>query len=314
MKTATWVKTMAMALLTTDLVTAPARAQTHAEQAPAPAALAAAVKSKDGTTIAHERCGKGPVLVLVASALADRSGAGRLASLLAPSFTVINFDRRGRGKSGDTKPYAVAREIEDIEALIDKAGGKAALFGSSSGAALALEAADKLGSKVSAVALFEPPFIVDDTRPPISQDFFEKVGSLVAADRRSDAVALFMSKGIGVPDDMVAQMKQAPMWPAMEKLAHTIPYDGAILKNLQSGKPLPARRWKSIAARVLVIDGEQSPPFLRNAATAVAGVLPGARRETLPGQDHSVVLTAPEALVPVLTGFLPPLIGAEKQP
>lgn len=314
MKTATWLTTTVMALVTVDLATAPARAQTKAEKPPTPAALAATVKSKDGTTIAHERCGKGPVLILVAPALADRSGAVRLASLLSPSFTVINYDRRGRGKSGDTRPFAVAREIEDLEALIDKTGGKAALFGSSSGAALALEAADKLGSKVSAVALFEPPFIVDDTRPPISQDFFEKIDSLVAADRRSDAVALFMTKGIGVPDEMVAEMKQAPMWPAMEKLAHTIPYDGAILKGLQSGKQLPAKRWMSITARVLVLDGEQSPPFLRNASRALAGVLPASKRQTLPGQDHSVVFTAPEALVPVLADFLLARAGGEKKP
>lgn len=258
------------------------------------------VASKDGTKIAVERSGKGPALVLIAGALSDRSHASRLAALLAPSFTVHNFDRRGRGGSGDAKTYAVAREIEDIAAIIDAAGGSAFLFGHSSGAALALEAANALGKKVTAVAAFEPPYIVDDSRPPIPASLFDEIRALVAADRRGDAVAKFMTVGIGVPEEMVAQMRSSPMWPGMESLAHTLPYEGAIVAGLQSGKAIPAKRWKSISARTIVIDGEKSDPFLRNAAKAVAEVIRGAERRTIPGQDHSIVFSAPEALAPVL--------------
>jgi pimeloyl-ACP methyl ester carboxylesterase len=307
MKARTWLSRNAMAPITITVLAAPSQvalAQARPDQPSERTKLVATVKSRDGTTIAYEQSGKGPVLVLVAPALSDRSGAAPFAALLAPTFTVINFDRRGRGESGDTRPYAVEREIEDIEALIQKAGGSAFLFGSSSGAALAFEAANKLTSKVKALVLFEPPYIVDDSRPPIPDGFFTEIGSLVSRDRRGDAVALFMTKGIGVPEEMVAGMKQSPMWAAMEKLAHTLPYDGAILAGLQAGKPLPAKRWTSITARTLVIDGERSDPFLRNAVRALTEVLPGAKRQTLPGQDHSAMFTAPQALAPVVAGFL----------
>jgi pimeloyl-ACP methyl ester carboxylesterase len=266
----------------------------------------ATVKSKDGTTIAYERSGSGPVLVIVASALSDRSDARRLAALLAPKFTVINFDRRGRGESGDSPAYAVEREIEDIDALIEQAGGSAFVFGSSSGAVLALEASNKLASKVKAAVLFEPPFIVDDSRPPIPDDFFQKIDALVAAGRRSDALSEFMTRAIGVPEDMVAGMKQAPMWASMEKRVHTLLYDGAIMAGLQGGKPLPKKRWTSVTAPTLVLDGDQSPAYLRTAARALSEILPGSKRRTMEGRDHSAVFTAPEALAPVIVEFFVP--------
>lgn len=307
MKSAQRQSRSAFAPIATLLVLAsapqPIKAQTRPEAAPGTVAVVARVKSRDGTTIAYEKSGEGPTLVLVASALSDRSDAARLAALLAPAFTVINFDRRGRGDSGDTKPYAVRREIEDIEALIDAAGGSAFLFGSSSGAVLALEAADKLSAKIKALALFEPPFIVDKSRPPIPDGFFNEIDTLVSKDRRGDAVALFMTKGIGVPDAFVAEMKRSPMWGAMEKRAHTLPYDGAVMAGLQAGKPLPKGRWTSMTARTLVIDGGESDAFLRSAAQALSEILPASKRRTLKGQDHSVVFTAPEALAPVLVEF-----------
>ena len=133
------------------------------------------VTSKDGTTIAFDQIGNGPVVILVDSALADRTICAKLAKLLAKEFTVINYDRRGRGDSRDTQPYAVERELEDIEALVDRAGGSAFIFGSSSGAVLALEAANKISSKIKKQILYEPPFIVDDSRPPMPADFVEQV-------------------------------------------------------------------------------------------------------------------------------------------
>lgn len=179
------------------------------------------VTSKDGTNIAFERLGEGVPVILVAAALSDRSGTAQLAALLAEDFTVLNYDRRGRGGSGNTPPYAVEREVEDIEALIDEAGGKAALFGSSSGAVLALEAANRLPTKVTKVVLYEPPFVIDNSRPRVPENYVEHVTEMVASDRRGGAVEYFMTEAIGVPAEFVAQMKAAPMWADMEALAHT---------------------------------------------------------------------------------------------
>jgi pimeloyl-ACP methyl ester carboxylesterase len=264
------------------------------------------VLSKDGTHIAFEQSGRGPALILVAGALSGKASGARLANLLAEHFTVINYDRRGRGDSGDTEPYAVLREIEDIEALIDHAGGSAFLFGGSSGAALSLEAALRLPKKVKKAALFEPPFIVDHSRPPVPADFAEQVAEMVSSGRRGDAVEYFMTKTVGVPAEMVAQMRASPMWPGLEKLAHTLPYDGAIMGDDLSGKPLSAARWSSVASPVLVMDGGLSEAWLRTSAKSLAGVLPNATHRTLEGQDHSAPFRAPEVLVPVLVEFFAP--------
>ncbi len=261
------------------------------------------VRSKDGTIIAFEQSGAGPVVILVTGALSTRAGNARLAALLAPHFTVINYDRRGRGGSGDTQPYAVDREIEDIEALIVHAGETAFVFGSSSGAALALEATNKLPAKITRQALFEPPFIVDDSRPPVPEDFVSRVSELASTGHRGDAVEYFMTQAVGVPAEAVSQMRQSPMWAGMERVAHTLAYDGAIMGDTQSGRPLPESRWATVAVPTLVLDGEMSDAFLRNGAQALARVLPNAQLRTLPGQDHSVVFTAPQAIAPVLVEF-----------
>jgi pimeloyl-ACP methyl ester carboxylesterase len=255
--------------------------------------------SKDGTTIAFDQLGEGPATILVSPALADRSGNGPLAALLAPHLTVFNYDRRGRGDSGDTPPYAVEREIEDIEALIKEAGGSAFAYGWSSGAALALEAAVR-GLNITKLALYEPPFIVDDSRPPLPQDYVARLTELVSAGRRGDAVEFFMTAGVGIPAEFVAQMRNDPMWPAMEALAHTLPYDGAIMGDNMAGKPLPAGRWASARVPTLAMDGGESPAWQRNAARAVADALPNAQYRTLEGQTHAV---AAEAIAPVLVEF-----------
>lgn len=236
------------------------------------------VASKDGTSIAFDQSGKGPALIVVASALAGRSDAKRFAELLAQHFTVINYDRRGRGDSGDTKPYAVQREVEDIKALIDAAGGSAFVFGSSSGAVLALEVASKLPAKVKKLALYEPPFIVDDSRPRVPADFVKQVTDFVVSGRRGDAIEYFMTKGVGIPAEFVAQMRHMPMWAGMEKLAHTLAYDGTIMGGTQSGKPLPSKRWASAAAPTLVMHGGASDAWLRNAAAALAGMMSNAKQ------------------------------------
>ena len=258
------------------------------------------VASKDGTSIAFERTGEGPVVILVAGALSDRSMNAPLATRLAGRFTVINYDRRGRGASGDTQPYAVEREVEDLEALIEKAGGTACLYGISSGAVLALEASTRLPAKVRKLVLYEPPFVVDASRPRVPQDFVKRVTAMVAEGRRGDAVEYFMVDAVGFPAAQMPQMNKAPMWPGLEKVAHTLAYDVLVMGDTQAGKPLPEKRWAAAKAPTLVISGGRSEAWLRNAADALDDVLPRAERQTLEGQDHGVQAAA---IAPVLEEF-----------
>jgi pimeloyl-ACP methyl ester carboxylesterase len=274
-----------------------------ASSALAPEPTTGEVTSKDGTRIGFARSGAGPVLVLVGGALSDRSGLEPLAALLAEEFTVINYDRRGRGASGDTPPYAIAREVEDIEALIDAAGGSASVFGHSSGAVLALEAANALPTKVAKLAMFEPPFVLDDSRPRVPADFVAHVTELVAAGKRGDAVAYFMEDGVGLPSGVVDQMRAMPMWPGLEALAHTLAYDGTLMGGTQAGQPLPTGRWTAVEAPALVMSGGASDAWLHTAAGAAAELLPRAEHRVLKGLDHSAAITAPQVLAPVLVEF-----------
>ena len=259
----------------------------------------AEVSSKDGTTIVFDRTGRGPALVLVGGALNDRGSGAALGALLAPSFTAYTYDRRGRGDSGDTPPYAVEREVEDIEALVAEAGGSAFLMGHSSGAALVIETAARIGG-IGKIALYEPPYNVDDTRPPIPRDYVAHLGALVAEDRRGDAVEYFMVTGVGLPPEAAAQMRGAPFWPSLEAVAHTLPYDGRVMGLDRADRSLPVERWKAITARALVMDGGASPGWARNAVRAVADALPNAERRTLPGQTHEV---DPAVLAQVMIEF-----------
>lgn len=257
------------------------------------------VTSKDGTTIAFERSGEGPPLIVVGGALNTRAAAGTLAELLAPSFTVYAYDRRGRGDSGDTVPYAVEREVEDLQALVEDAGGTAYAYGHSSGGVLALEAATA-STGITKLVMYEPPFIVDDSRPPLPEDYVGHLRELAASGRRGEAVEYFMITGVGVPPEAVPSMKESPFWPSLEALAHTLWYDGAIMGDYMAGKPLPADRWSSVTISTLVIDGGASPPSLGNAVQGLVDVLPNARRRTMEGQTHEV---DPTLLAPVLTEF-----------
>lgn len=257
------------------------------------------VRSSDGTTIAFDRSGDGPPLVLVGGALSDRSVAAGLAGHLAERFTVIAYDRRGRGDSGDTAPYAVDREVDDLLALIVDAGGSAFVFGHSSGAALALEAAAH-GLPIARLALYEPPFIVDDSGPELPRDYVTRLEELVSAGRRGDAVEYFMTVAVGVPADVVAQMRSEPMWTSMEALAHTIAYDGTVMGDATAGNPQPLQRWASVTIPTLVMDGGASPDWQRNSIRALVDVLPNVQRRTLVGQDHG---PADEVLAPALIEF-----------
>lgn len=262
------------------------------------------VTSKDGTKIAFDQIGSGPVIILVDSALADRTICAKLAKLLAGEFTVINYDRRGRGESSDTQPYAVEREVEDIEALIDVAGGSAFLFGSSSGAVLALEAASKLSAKVNKQALYEPPFIVDNSRPAMPADFVEQVKELLFKNKRSDALRLFFSKAMGIPGIFVTLMRLMPSWSKSKSVAHTLPYDLMIMEDTQTGKPLPAGRWITATMPTLVLTGGKSEAFFHTGGDALAEVLPNAQHRILKDQHHGSVVMAPNVVASEITQFL----------
>jgi len=258
------------------------------------------VLSKDGTAIAFDQSGQGPALILVVGAFNDRSTGLPLAAVLSEHFTVFNYDRRGRGMSGDTAPYAIEREIDDIDALITEAGGSAFVFGHSSGAVLALEAAHLLPTKITKLAVYEPPFIIDDSRPPVPQDYVPHLNELIAAGRRDEAVEYFMTDAMLVPAEMVAQMRQSPMWPQIEAVAHTIPYDGTIMGDTMSGNPSTIRKWASVTVPTLVMVGGASPAFFHNGTQTLVDILPNARHRLFPGQDHGV---ADEVLVPALVEF-----------
>lgn len=258
--------------------------------------------SKDGTRIAYKQQGTGPALIMVSSAAADHQDASQLAEHLTDQFTVYNYDRRGRGQSTDTSPYDVEREVEDIEVLIEVAGGKACLFGNSSGAVLALEAANLLGDRVEKLYLYEPPFIINDSRKPVPADYVQQLNSLIDAGKRSDAVEYFASEALGIPGEFISYMKADPSWNKMESLAHTLAYDGLIMGTTQSGKPLPVSRW-IINAPTLIMTGENSEPLFHDAARALVELLPKAEIHTLAGQDHSAVLMAPDVLARALVDF-----------
>lgn len=258
------------------------------------------VQSKDGTTIAFDRSGQGPALVLVDGALCHR-GFGpmpSIAKLLAPHFTVFHFDRRGRGESRDTSPYGVEREVEDIAALIDEAGGSAHVFGTSSGAALALEAAARLKG-ITKVALYEAPFFFDDVHPPRPDGYLAKMTALIAQDRRGDALKLFM-RTVGTPAIFVGAMRFTPMWPKLKRVAHTLPYDLTIVSDMRAGEPLSARRWGSVTMPALTMVGGKSPEWWQKAMKELSEVLPNAQHVTLAGQTHMV---KPAVLTPVLIEF-----------
>jgi pimeloyl-ACP methyl ester carboxylesterase len=260
------------------------------------------VTSMDGTTIAFDRTGQGPALILVDGALSNRTVGlnGPLAELLAPHFTVYTYDRRGRGDSGDTAPYAVEREIEDIEALVDEAGGSACLYGISSGAVLALDAANGLGSRITRLAVYEAPFVVDDTRDPVPDGYLAHMKELVVADRRGEVVDYFMRVGIGLPGWMVFMMRFLPYRSAQKALAHTLPYDATIMEGTQYGRPLPAERWANVTIPTLVVVGGKSPNWMKHGQRTLAEMLPNARHRVLEGQTHIVKAAA---LAPLLDEY-----------
>jgi pimeloyl-ACP methyl ester carboxylesterase len=247
------------------------------------------ITSKDGTQIAYEQTGQGPNVIVVLGAFNDRSAGEPLAQALAQHFTVYNYDRRGRGESLDTLPYAIEREIEDLNALINAAGGSASIFGYSSGAILALRAA-AYGLSITRLALYEPP--------PTSQRFDNlalRLSTLIKDGKRGDAVELFQVEAVGIPVEYVIQMRYAPFRPTLEKMAHTLVYEAAVLTEV------PANVLTSLKIPTLVMVGGNSPAVMLDAAHALVNQLPGGQYLSLEGQSHDIV---PAIIAPELEKYL----------
>jgi pimeloyl-ACP methyl ester carboxylesterase len=262
------------------------------------------VKSRDGTSIAYESIGHGAPVVLVDGALCHRAlgPMAELAALLAERFRVFYYDRRGRGDSGDRAPYAVEREVEDLQAVIEAAGGSAFVYGISSGAALSLRAAAS-GLSIHKLALYETPFVIDQTRPPIPHDYIPRLKNALAHGRRGEAVKLFLTQAVRVPAPIVLLMPLMPAWSKLKAAAHTLVHDSEILGDTGSGKPLPAELttlMSSIHMPTLVMGGGKSPAWLQHAVEAVAKGIPHAKLRMLDGQTHQV---SAKVLAPVLKEF-----------
>jgi pimeloyl-ACP methyl ester carboxylesterase len=256
------------------------------------------VTSADGTALAVERVGQGPPVILVGGAFNDRSTVAGLAAVLSADFTAVTYDRRGRGASGDSDSYAAEREIEDLAAVISYAGEPAGVFGHSSGAVLALEAAAR-GVDVAKVAAYEPTYVIEGTRPRPGDDLADRLRALLDQGDRDGAAALFQAEAVGLPGEVIDGMRGTPMWGWFTGLAHTLLYDVILCGP---GMRLPAARLAGITVPVLAIGGGASPPWLPAAARAVADTAPGGRYVTLDGQDHGI-LQQPDALRPLLTSY-----------
>ncbi len=261
------------------------------------------VTSKDGTQIGYSVVGSGPPIVLVDGAMCwrDMGPATPLAEALKDSFTVYTYDRRGRGESGDTLPYATQREVEDLEAVIGAAGGEAAVYAISSGAVLALEAANTIKG-ITRMVLYEAPMFTDNTRSkPVPTDYAQRMNQLVASGDNAGAVKHFMQNGIGVPWFALVMMQLFGMFKKMAPVAPTLPYDTAFVAPFWTYKPLPRGRWANATMPVLCIGGSKSDTWMQNAQTAIATNLPRAQHETLIGQNHMV---AASAIAPRIKGFV----------
>ena len=255
------------------------------------------VTSADGTSIAYEVTGTGPALILVGGAFCDRatsSSGTPLAELLAHRFTVFSYDRRGRGDSGEARPHAIAREVEDLATLVTAAGGSAALFGNSSGGLLALDAIVS-GLAIPKLVVYEPPVILDPDRAAEFARLATELDECAASNRRSEAVELFMTKVLQMPAPAIAHMRGAPVWAGLERLAHTLSYDLLLTAHARLAE------MANVRAATLVMDGSASPPWMRAAVQTLAEAIPGAQHRTLEGQTHAV---DPAALARAIEGFL----------
>lgn len=261
------------------------------------------ITSLDGTTIAFDKVGSGPAVILINGAMSYRAfdpTLAQLADLLSEHFTVYNYDRRGRGESGNTHPFTKNREIEDVQAMVADADGTAMLFGISSGGAIALETA-AVTPGVTKVFVYEVPFIVDDGRAPLT-DYAGDTARLVADGKIEEVLEYFMTQAVGMPAEFLGGMKEDQgMWGGMIAIAPTIAHDAAFMGDFMKGKLLPEGYWSKVKVPVLVADGGGSDAWMGTAATALNNALPDSRRVTLADQTHMV---DPTVLAPVMIDFL----------
>jgi pimeloyl-ACP methyl ester carboxylesterase len=257
------------------------------------------ITSRDGTVIAYDQKGSGPTLIVVDGAMTTRTSSGKpeLVDLLSAHFSVYTYDRRGRGDSGDTQPYAVEREFEDIEALIDLAGAPAVLYGHSSGGCLALEAARAVGANIAKVAVYEAPYNDDPAAQQAWGEYIRQLGEALANGRKGDAVALFMQY-VGTPREQIAAMRQAPFWAGMAAIGPTLAYDHTALMGPTG--VVPKDKLAAAHAPVLALCGGASYPFMCVTARTIAESVPNGAYRILPGQTHEV---QPAAVAPVLIEF-----------
>ena len=254
-----------------------------------------AALSADGTRIAFETGGSGPALVVVNGALSDRRSVAPLRTYLEPHFTVVGYDRRGRGDSGDTAPYAPEREIEDLAAVIEAAGAPAFVYGHSSGAILALRSAAG-GVPMRRLAVNEPPFILHDTRPLPAPEVTAQLEALLASGNREGALRRFLLEQVGLPQAAVEQLSSSPAWPRMIALAHTVAYDSRVAGTAE----FSPSAFASLSVPTLVLHGTTNFPWIIATARKLAETLPNAEIAQLEGQPHS---PAPEVLAPYLIRF-----------
>jgi pimeloyl-ACP methyl ester carboxylesterase len=253
------------------------------------------VTSQDETTIAYDKKGQGPVLILVLGALNRRSQGKKLSELLSDRFTVVSYDRRGRGDSTNTLPYSPNKEVEDIEALINEFGGHAFFYGHSSGCILTLMAAIKLGSKVDGLALYELPYNTDPAAQTASEAYRRELKRLLDEDKHGEAVALFV-KSVGVTDKQIAAMQRLPMWKGLKAMAPTLAYD-----TIELMAQYPRLDIGQVNTKTLIMYGEKSPVFMGETAKKLSETMPHAHLRSLEGQIHDVKA---DVLAPVLAKFL----------
>lgn len=254
-------------------------------------------KSKDGTTLAYDIYGNGPALIYITGASCFRSFGPIVqdAKVFSNEFTVYNYDRRGRGDSGNTLPYSVEKEVEDIEAMIDAAGGKAYLYGHSSGAVLALEAALKLKSKINKVVIYDPSYVHSEAEKISYGKLSKEVIKLIKEGKNAKAMKHFLV-GIGMPKIFVFLLPLFPGWRKMVALAPTLEYDINLTKDLP-----PLERVSEIKVPVRIVVGEKSPEGVQEVGELLEKVIPGATIVKILGQDHMVNA---KVLLPVLSNFL----------
>lgn len=257
--------------------------------------------SKDGTRIAFSKQGNGNPLILIDGAFCHRNfGANvKLPEYLTSHFTVYTYDRRGRGESENKLPYAIEREFEDLQAVINEAGGSAFVYGISSGAALAMEAL-KNGVSISKLVVFEAPYIVDQSRKPLPNNYLSTIQHLIKDNKPGQTVKYFMKTGVGLPAFVVWMMQLMPAWKQMKQISQTLEYDTLMLKDYGLGKALRKEDWEKIKIPVLVVSGTKSEKWAQNAMKQLAEVLSNAKHLNLIGQNH---LVNPKVLAPVLINF-----------